>query len=230
MKRISRLTVITTLVSLLPILLGIALYDRLPDVVATHWNIHNQPDGWSSRATAAFGMPATMAAINLIFGIIADISNRPFAKVNPVSLKVAGGRKREEKLSDKVAPGLLSLYRWIIPVMSLIMAPVTLYSALGVSFDMGRIVCSILGVTFIITGNYLPKCRRNGVVGIKIPWTVGSDENWDRTHRFSGFLWIICGGLIIAGGWLNPVIAIAAGVAMLLLPVVYSGILNRKGI
>ena len=63
MKRISRLTVITTLVSLLPILLGIALYDRLPDVVATHWNIHNQPDGWSSRATAAFGMPATMAAL-----------------------------------------------------------------------------------------------------------------------------------------------------------------------
>ncbi len=230
MKRISRLTVITTLVSLLPILLGIALYDRLPDVVATHWNIHNQPDDWSSRATAAFGMPGTMAAINLILGIIADISNRPFAKVRPVSLKVAGGRKREEKLSDKVAPGLLSLYRWIIPVMSLIMAPVTLYSALGVSFDMGRIVCSILGVTFIITGNYLPKCRRNGVVGIKIPWTLGSDENWDRTHRFSGFLWIICGGLIIAGGWLNPVIAIAAGVAMLLLPVVYSGILNRKGI
>ena len=95
---------------------------------------------------------------------------------------------------------------------------------------MGRIVCSILGVTFIITGNYLPKCRRNGVVGIKIPWTVGSDGNWDRTHRFSGFLWIICGGLIIAGGWLNPVIAIAAGVAMILLPVVYSGVLNRKGI
>ena len=41
MKKISKLTVITTLITLLPIVLGIALYDRLPEVVATHWNIHN---------------------------------------------------------------------------------------------------------------------------------------------------------------------------------------------
>ena len=50
MKKISKLTVITTLITLLPIVLGIALYDRLPDVVATHWGIDNQPNGWSSRA------------------------------------------------------------------------------------------------------------------------------------------------------------------------------------
>ena len=49
MKKISKLTVITTLITLLPIVLGIALYDRLPDVVATHWGIDNQPNGWSSR-------------------------------------------------------------------------------------------------------------------------------------------------------------------------------------
>ena len=53
MKKISKLTVITTLITLLPIALGIALYDRLPDVVATHWGIDNQPNGWSSRATPA---------------------------------------------------------------------------------------------------------------------------------------------------------------------------------
>ena len=57
MKKISKLTVITTLITLLPIVLGIALYDRLPDVVATHWGIDNQPNGWSSKAMAAFGMP-----------------------------------------------------------------------------------------------------------------------------------------------------------------------------
>ena len=55
MKKISKLTVITTLITLLPIVLGIALYDRLPDVVATHWGIDNQPNGWSSKAMAAFG-------------------------------------------------------------------------------------------------------------------------------------------------------------------------------
>ena len=58
MKKISKLTVITTLITLLPIVLGIVLYDRLPDVVATHWGIDNQPNGWSSRAMAVSAYPA----------------------------------------------------------------------------------------------------------------------------------------------------------------------------
>lgn len=207
MKKISKLTVITTLITLLPIALGIALYDRLPEVVATHWNIHNRPDGWSSRAMAVFGIPCIMAALNLVCGGATD-------------------RLQSEGVPKRV----LALCRWIIPVLSLILVPVMLYSALGVSFDMGRIVCGILGIMFIIIGNYLPKCRRNGVVGIKIPWTLSSDENWDKTHRFAGFVWIVCGGLAIVGGWTKPVVAIAALVAMILLPVVYSGILKHKGI
>lgn len=207
MKKISKLTVITTLITLLPIVLGIALYDRLPEVVATHWNIHNRPDGWSSRAMAVFGIPCIMAALNLVCGGATD-------------------RLQSEGVPKRV----LALCRWIIPVLSLILVPVMLYSAMGVSFDMGRIVCSILGIMFIIIGNYLPKCRRNGVVGIKIPWTLSSDENWDKTHRFAGFVWIVCGGLAIVGGWTKPVVVIVALVAMILLPVVYSGILKHKGI
>ena len=195
MKKISKLTVITTLITLLPIVLGIALYDRLPEVVATHWNIHNRPDG------------CIMAALNLVCGGATD-------------------RLQSEGVPKRV----LALCRWIIPVLSLILVPVMLYSALGVSFDMGRIVCSILGIMFIIIGNYLPKCRRNGVVGIKIPWTLSSDENWDKTHRFAGFVWIVCGAAAIVGGWTKPVVAIVALVAMILLPVVYSGILKHKGI
>ena len=207
MKKISKLTVITTLITLLPIALGIALYDRLPEVVATHWNIHNRPDGWSSRAMAAFGIPCIMAALTLVCGGATD-------------------RLQSEGVPKRV----LALCRWIIPVLSLILVPVMLYSAMGVSFDMGRIVCSILGIMFIIIGNYLPKCRRNGVVGIKIPWTLSSDENWDKTHRFAGFVWIVCGAAAIVGGWTKPVVAIVALVAMILLPVVYSGILKHKGI
>lgn len=207
MKKISKLTVITTLITLLPIVLGIVLYDRLPDVVATHWGIDNQPNGWSSKAMAAFGIPCIMAALNLVCGGATD-------------------RLQSEGVPKRV----LALCRWIIPVLSLILVPVMLYSALGVSFDMGRIVCSILGIMFIIIGNYLPKCRRNGVVGIKIPWTLSSDENWDKTHRFAGFVWIVCGAAAIVGGWTKPVVAIVALVAMILLPVVYSGILKHKGI
>ena len=139
MKKISKLTVITTLITLLPIVLGIALYDRLPDVVATHWGIDNQPNGWSSKAMAAFGMPGILALINLVCSIAMEIyPDSPFVKVRPVSIKAVGGREKENKLADKVSPRLMWLCRWIIPVLSLILVPVMLYSAMGVSFDMGR--------------------------------------------------------------------------------------------
>lgn len=203
MKKISKLTVITTLITLLPIVLGIALYDRLPDVVATHWGIDNQPNGWSSKAMAAFGMPGILALINLVCSTAMEIyPDSPFVKVRPVSIKAVGGWEKENKLADKVSPRLMWLCRWIIPVLSLILVPVMLYSAMGVSFD----------------------------VGIKIPWTLSSDENWDKTHRFAGFVWIVCGAAAIVGGWTKPVVAIVALVAMILLPVVYSGILKHKGI
>lgn len=199
--------------------------------MATHWGIDNQPNGWSSKAMAAFGMPGIPGAHqSCMQHSHGDISRQPLCEGAPVSIKAVGGWEKENKLADKVSPRLMWLCRWIIPVLSLILVPVMLYSAMGVSFDMGRIVCSILGIMFIIIGNYLPKCRRNGVVGIKIPWTLSSDENWDKTHRFAGFVWIVCGAAAIVGGWTKPVVAIVALVAMILLPVVYSGILKHKGI
>ena len=50
---------------------------------------------------------------------------------------------------------------------------------------------------FTIIGNYLPKARQNYTIGIKIPWTLANEENWNRTHRLAGYLWMACGILMI---------------------------------
>ena len=44
-------------------------------------------------------------------------------------------------------------------------------------------------------GNYMPKCKQNFVMGIKMKWTLSSKENWYATHRFAGKLWVV-GGII----------------------------------
>ena len=101
MKKISKLTVITTLITLLPIVLGIALYDRLPEVVATHWNIHNRPDGWSSRAMAVFGIPGILALINLVCGIAMEIFLQPLCGGATGQHKGRWQMREENKLADK---------------------------------------------------------------------------------------------------------------------------------
>jgi uncharacterized membrane protein len=55
----------------------------------------------------------------------------------------------------------------------------------------------LIGLLFIIIGNYLPKARQNYTIGIRIPWTLANEENWNRTHRLAGYLWMICGVLMI---------------------------------
>ena len=57
---------LTTLLCLLPIPAGALLYDRLPERIATHFDMSGTPDGWSSRAFAVFGIPLMMAAMENI--------------------------------------------------------------------------------------------------------------------------------------------------------------------
>lgn len=208
-KRLSKLTVITTVLTLLPVILGAVLYHRLPDMVATHWGFNNQPNGWSPKWVACFGIPAFMAAINLIVGIATEGEN----KLNGTSKTV------------------INISRWIVPVLTLTLMPITLYYSLGVEMDIEKIVCTILGVLFTAIGNYLPKCRQNYYVGIKLPWTLSSEENWDKTHRLGGFVWMICGVIMLISTWAGiSWMTVVVLFAMIIIPSVYSYILHRRGV
>jgi len=88
----------------------------------------------------------------------------------------------------------------------------------------------LMGVLFVIIGNYLPKCKQNYTIGIKIPWTLNNEENWNKTHRFAGWLWTACGLLVILTGfiggfWLFMIVTLL----MVFAPIIYSYLLHRKG-
>lgn len=90
----------------------------------------------------------------------------------------------------------------------------------------------LLGVIFIVIGNYLPKCRQNYTIGIKLPWTLSDEENWDKTHRFAGKIWMLCGVLEIIVGFLPIAQFEIVTIALILLatiPIaVYSYLFYRK--
>ncbi|MBR5292966.1 MAG: SdpI family protein [Clostridia bacterium] len=214
-KRLSKVTVITTVLTMLPMILGAVLYDRLPDVVATHWGFNGQPDGWSAKWMACFGIPGFMAAMNLIISVAMDIS-----------MATESGDKLNG--TSKV---VVNISRWIVPVLSIIIVPMMLFYELGYEMNVEKIVCTVMGVLFVVLGNYLPKCRRNYYVGIKLPWTLKSEENWNKTHRLGGFVWMICGILMLISAWAGTSwVTVAVLFAMILVPCVYSYILHRRGV
>lgn len=208
-KKNWKLLTCTTLVILIPILAGILLWDRLPARMPTHWNATGEVDGWSSKPFAVFGLPGILLALHwlCVLGTAADPKKR----------------NHSEKL--------LHLVLWIIPALSVVLGAVTYLTALGQPVRIEVLLPLLTGLLFTIIGNYMPKCKQNYTIGIKIPWTLNSEENWNRTHRFAGRLWFLGGLLIIATGFLGNVwIFLTITLVMAFIPFLYSYALHRKGI
>ena len=204
-----KVLIITSIVILLPILAGLILWNQLPEQIPTHWNAAGEIDGWSSKPFAVFGLPAILLAAQwlCILGTAAD----PKRSAHPQKI--------------------LHLVLWIIPVLSVLLNVLTYMVAMGKEVRMEVIMPVFIGLLFAIVGNYLPKCKQNYTIGIKIPWTLNNEENWNKTHRFAGWLWTVCGIIIMLTGffggfWIFFVIVLL----MVLAPVLYSYILHRKGL
>ena len=201
--------IITSIVTILPMLIGVICWNRLPDVMATHFGLNNEANGFSSKALAVFGLPAFLLAI---LWVGAFVTSRDPKKQN-------------------ISPKVFSLTLWIVPVLSLFVAATMYPINLGYKLDVIFFAELLLGMLFIIIGNYLPKARQNYTIGIKIPWTLANEENWNRTHRLAGYLWMVCGILMVLisvmrlgqAQWLVGIILI-----MVLVPCIYSYWLHAK--
>ena len=210
MKNDKRTLILTTLICLLPMAVGAMVYDKLPEMMATHWGFDGQPDGWSSRAFTVFGLPAIIAGLNVLlyFGLNAD----------PKRANMNGT--------------LRTISLWTPAVVAVLAGGLTLAAGLGFDFRIERIMPVFVGLVFILVGNYLPKTKQSYTLGIRIPWTLHSEENWNRTHRLAGFLWVLGGIAFIVFsfiGWSLPVF-FALILIMTLIPIVYSFVLYKKGI
>ena len=204
-----KLLIITSLITLLPLFAGLILWDRLPAQMPTHWNMAWEVDGWSSKAFAVFGLPLMLLGFQWL-----------------CLLATAADPKRENHPQKVV-----QLVLWIIPVLSVLLHTLTYAAALGKQVQMEVILPVFFGLLFSIIGNYMPKCRQNYTIGIKIPWTLNSEENWNRTHRFAGWVWTFGGLVILLTGFFGGFwFFLPLTLLMVLAPIVYSGLLYRKGI
>lgn len=198
---------ITSITILLPILIGIFLWNRLPEQMPIHYDINGNPDNYAGKAFAVFVMPVVLLMLQWIC--------------------IFAASKQKDSLNAKMK----QLVLWIIPIISIFVSFIMYRSALGNNTKVLSMVFLFMGLLFIIVGNYLPKCRQNYTIGIKIPWTLNSEENWNRTHRLGGIVWIVGGMLLLLNAfWANAVLSVIVIVLLVAVPLVYSGILYHKGI
>ena len=121
---------------------------------------------------------------------------------------------------------IFTMVLWLVPVVSVITCMSIYGLALGMDIDIGVIVNIMVGIMFIILGNYVHKVKQNYTVGMKLPWTLNSEENWNRTNRMTGWILILSGLLFLMNSLLlKTEIVFAVILLVILVPMIYSFIL-----
>lgn len=189
MKKLNKKALIlTSIVTLLPILLGLSFYSELPSRIAIHWSVNNEPNGWASRSYFVFGLPILMMVLNVVCHIGTAIRRNP----------------------DEPLPKAIRINFWIIPILTVFLYIVTLYIALGNELDIRKVVCLILGVLFIIMGNYMPKVSYNNRHMVNTLVRFDNDHAWRIYMRIMGITFISGGALILITLLLPPIATVLA--------------------
>ena len=199
-----KLIIITSLLTLLPIPVGLLLWNQFPETMAIHWGVTGQADGFASVPTAVFLPPLIMLLTHLFCILVCFLD--------------PGNKNRNQKI--------LHIVLWTVPVICNLSCCGIYALSLGVEFSPVLWTTVPMGLLFALIGNYMPKTRMNSTVGIKVPWTYTSEENWNATHRLAGKLWVIGGIAMALGGFLPHRWAVAVMLGLILpltvIPIIYS--------
>lgn len=189
-------------------LVGSALaYARLPERFPIHFDLHGTADGFASRAVGAFLMPCVSLAL------------WAFVRTFPRRLT---GEARTRALASPLAETAL-LVTGLMAGLHFVMLDVALSGSAA-----GRGLGFVLASFTLALGLLLPKLRRNGIAGIRTPYTLSSDETWQKTHRIGGIFFFVAGLVGLVGTAVGSVaVVIGALVVATLASAVYSFLAGR---
>lgn len=206
-----KLLIITSVICALPLVFAVIVYGQLPDTLAIHWDMAGNANGWMPKPYAVFGLPLFLLIIHIV---------------------AVTATTHDPKRQNQAGVMRTAIY-WIVPVISVIVNTMTLLIGMGHQINIGNFVMLFIGVLFILIGNYLPKSRQNYTIGIKLPWTLASADNWNKTHRLGGILFMIAGVVLlitpfVPAGTVQTVLTIGIIAIATIVPMIYSFLLYLK--
>ena len=171
-----KILIISSIVCLLPILLGLAMWNSLPDVIAIHFDFYGNPDNFAKKGFVVFGRPALMVVLQTFCCFVNDLNAHKF-----------GERKKFERAT-----------KWIIPAMSIVLQIATFGYSVGWNIDIRKVVAMVVGGIFVVIGNYMPKFDRIKNYDL-------DSEKARKVNRFIGYESVVMGVLFLISAFLPPV-------------------------
>ena len=160
-------------------ILSVLAAPELPAQMASHWNVAGEPDGTMTKPIALALIPSMIAVLLVVFAFI--------PRIGPLRENIATFRP---------------VYDWFVVVFSAFMAVIhggIIAFNLGYEFDFTLLVIAAVAGLFYFVGVLLAHAERNWFVGIRTPWTLSSDEVWERTHSLGSRLFKLTAIISLVG-------------------------------
>jgi uncharacterized membrane protein len=185
----TRTTTIVVLILLIgATMAGLLLWNQLPDQMASHWDVNDQVNGYTSRFWGVFMVPLMALAMFLLFLVVPVI--------DPLKANIAKFR------------GIFNLFILFVIAFMIYLYVLTLRWNLGYTgFGMSRAMLPAMGLLFILVGYLMRQSKRNWFIGIRTPWTLSSDYVWEKTHQLGAILFMASGLLAFIGGFFGGMTA-----------------------
>jgi len=164
MKKILPIIILITFIVATYLYFGI----EFPDEMASHWNQYGEVDGYMSKFWSLYLMPVITLVIYLIFLLV--------PKIDPLKRNIEKFRKYFDRFILLIV--LFLIYIYIL----------TILWNLGVSYSMTGAIIPGIVVLLLFAGDLTKKSKRNWFIGIRTPWTLSSDEVWEKTNKLGGNL------------------------------------------
>ena len=210
----ARYFLICGLITLASVAVSLAMVSHLPSVVPSHWDIHGNVNGYSSRGVLVAILPAVMAGLMLLFALLPFLSPRRFE-----------------------VETFLSTYLYFMLVITVGLAyfhGLILWAGLSGRSPSPQALLGGIYVLLVLLGNAMPKVRRNFFMGVRTPWALADERVWYATHRLAAKTMVASGliGLIVVlvlnSLFLNVVAMFVVVGTGLIVPAVYSFVYYRR--
>lgn len=197
---------------LLPFVYLAYIWNQLPEKVPMHWNFKGEVD--------RYGDKIELLLIPILLPLLVYVIFLVVPKIDPKNkLKTMGNK--------------LQTLKFLVTTFMSILAIYILYSSKNQSFSNPNNMVVLIGVLYIILGNYFKTIKANYFIGIRTPWTLESETVWKETHKLGGKLWFVGGIIVVLSSLildrqLNVIVFIIITIIITIIPTVYSYILFRN--
>jgi uncharacterized membrane protein len=168
--------ILPIIIVILAVISSFYFYANFPEQVPIHWNAAGEVDGYGSRAVGAFLFPGIIIGMYLMFLLIPYIDPK---------------KKRYDQFRK-----VYHVFKTVLVLFMAAMYFIASFNALGYNIQIELWMPIMVGILFILLGNYMSKIKPNWFMGIRTPWTLSSEEVWNKTHRVGGKVFMLGGAMI----------------------------------